>query len=501
SKQVIHMKQKDKSANSINIKQYYEEKGYRSLNKSDLVNRFFSFAVDVIVMLAPIMIWDIIMMAVLGSIVSVSGIVIVNIIIGILLVCTILCLNAYIYTQTGGQSLGMRMFKYKVISKNGKNASKGKLILREVVGFDIPFVVLMIFFNAFGVVFYWGINALVLIVNKQQRTLVDFIFGTSVVGLMENVQVSKRSVEGTQVITPKKVVMENCRFDLHLHSNFSVNGEYNIEEIFQMAAKKNLKTISITDLDCAKQNSIAMRMSKLYHVNYVPGIEINCDLHGCRIRVLAYFIQYNNELFATIENESLVNEKNASIERVRKFEKLLGQRIDIDRLLKNNRFQKIPGELIAKHVLTRSEYEDCPLLQPYLMGSKKEQAVRNLVKDFFAYGKPCYVAVKYPLLEDVLDVIHLTEGVAVLAYPGKLLTNGEQLMNEAIGMGIEGIEVFHPAHSKKEMADLLQYAMKHKLFITGGSGFYNEDGGVQMGEFHCPKDAQRIIEEFIEAKA
>ena len=42
-------------------------------------------------------------------------------------------------------------------------------------------------------------------------------------------------------------------------------------------------------------------MSELYGVTYIPGIEINCDLRGRRVRILGYFIQYNSELFAHIE--------------------------------------------------------------------------------------------------------------------------------------------------------------------------------------------------------
>lgn len=494
------MKRKTKPVKTADIGQLYEARGYRILERSDLRHRFLSFLIDTSVMLAPIMIWDIIMMAVLGSIVSIAGILIVNIIIGVLLLGTILGVNAYIYIQTGGQSLGMRSFQFKVIKANGKDAPKNKLIMREVIGFDIPFIVLMIFLNIIGVIIYWTINALVMLVDKRQRTLVDMIMGTCVIGVEQQRQVQRTQPDSRPKEAPQHQNMpRKSRLDLHIHSNFSVNGDLNVEEIFQYAARNNLKTISITDLDCAKSNGIAVRMSKLYHVNYVPGIEINCNLHGARIRVLGYFIQYNSELFSTIENDSLVNEKKASIERVRRFERLLGKKIDIDRLLMNNRFQKIPGELIAKHVLNRAEYMECELLQPYINGSDMEHAYRQLARDFFAHGKPCYVAVKYPLLEDVLDVITLTGGIPVLAYPGKLMSHEAELMDEAVRMGIQGIEVFHPSHTRKEMSELMRYAMQHKLFITGGSGFYYEQSGVHIGEFNCPEDAERIIQDFIDA--
>lgn len=50
----------------------------------------------------------------------------------------------------------MRMFGFKVVKKSGRKASRQQLLLRELVGFDLPFIILMYFTNAFGVVAYWG---------------------------------------------------------------------------------------------------------------------------------------------------------------------------------------------------------------------------------------------------------------------------------------------------------------------------------------------------------
>ncbi|MEG0505910.1 MAG: RDD family protein [Longicatena sp.] len=482
--------------------QYFLAKGYRELTKQDTGKRVLSFLLDLIVMLAPIMIWDIIMLAVLGNMVSISGIVFVNIVIGILLVGTILCLNVYIYKQTGGQSIGMRVFGFKVVKSNGKPADSKLLATRELLGFDIPFIVLMLFLNIFGVALYWLLNGLVVLVDKKHRSMIDFILKTSVIALEEGIFPEPQSDEEKPPVKVEKVapVLAKSSMDLHIHSNFSVNGKYNIEEIFQIAKKKGLRTISITDLDCAKSNGIAARMSELYKVKYVPGIEINCNLHGRRVRVLGYFIEYNNELYAQIENDGLVNEKKASIERVQKFEEIIGQKIDINCLLSNNRFQKIPGELIARHVLTRPEFKDCSLLQPYLYGNKKEDASRALSKDFFAYGKPCYVQVKYPLIEDIIDVITLTGGISVIAHPGKLLSQDRVLLEEVLNKGIQGIEVFHPMHTKREMANLLKLAKERKLFITCGSGFYFEDHKIEIGTTTCPKEAETLVERLINAK-
>lgn len=475
--------------------------GIRPLTAQDSKNRLLAFCMDVSIMLCPIALWNIILLAVLGNIISISGIKLISIFIGVLLVISILFLNSYIYRQTGGQSVGMRMFGFKVVKKSGRKASRQQLLLRELAGFDIPFIILMYFTNAFGVMLYWGLNGLFTLADSRHRSLIDVILGTRVVALEKADPVKqKEAVPENVKPQPKPVEQPDMimnTMDLHIHSNFSDRGQYNVEEIFQYAKRNRIQTISITDLDCAKANSIAVRMSDLYGVTYIPGIEINCDLHGRRVRVLGYFIQYSSELFAHIENESLVNEKRASIDRVRRFESLLGRNIDEERLLKSNRFQRLSGELIAKHVLNRPEFEDCAILKPY---RRDEFGWRALNKDYFAYGKPCYVPVKYPYLKDVLDVIELTGGISVLAHPGKLLVQEPELLHEALQLGVQGIEVFHPMHTKKEMASLLKLATDRKLLVSAGSGFYNMEGITRIGRCNCPKEAEGLIDMMLHAR-
>ena len=157
--------------------------GIRPLNVQDSKDRLLAFCMDVSIMLCPIALWNIILLAVLGNIISISGIKLISIFIGGLLVISILFLNSYIYRQTGGQSVGMRMFGFKVVKKSGRKASRQQLLLRELVGFDLPFIILMYFTNAFGVVAYWGLNGLFTLADSRHRSLIDLVLGTRVVAL------------------------------------------------------------------------------------------------------------------------------------------------------------------------------------------------------------------------------------------------------------------------------------------------------------------------------
>lgn len=492
-KQNTTNKQNMMNANSIE---------YRFMAYSDIGNRLLSFLMDACIMLSPMMLWNIVVLGVLGSILSVKLLFIVNVAVAVLLIVSIFLFNSILLTRSHGQTLGMQLFSFRIISQSGKVANQHQLRVREFLGFDVPFVILMMFTNMFGVGLYWIINGLVVLIDPKHRSIIDFITRTMMVAVTPDAQdkivAVDEPIKQAQDTEGREARVALNHIDLHIHSNFSANGEYNVEEIFQIAQRKGIKTIALTDIDTVKSNVLAKRMSELYHVNYVPGIEINAQLHGKRVRMLGYFIDYNNEIFVMVENKGLVAEKNAGIERVHKFEQLLGMNIDVNYLLENNRFQKIPGEMIANYVLHHKAYHKCAILQPYLQPGVQHPE-RLMSKDYFSYGKPCYVAVKYPDVKDVIDLITLCDGVPILAHPGKLLSQSATFLTQILDLGVQGVEAFHPMHTRNEMAELLRIAKERKLFITCGSGFYRENRGISMGCCACPAEAEALVDMFIKA--
>lgn len=466
---------------------------YRYLTKEDGKNLLLAYMLDLCIMLSPMMIWNIIMLAVLGSLLSIAGIFVADIFVGIFLVFTLFILNAKIMKKTKGCTYGMYQFGFRIIQKDGKMATSKVCWKREIFGTSIPFVVLMITTNIFGLLVYWIINIVVVCIDKYHRSIIDFITKTCVVK-MEEVKEEIQIVEDVK----EEIVEELNTIDLRVHSNFSALGTHNVEELFQMAVRKGVKTLSITDCNSAKANAVALRMSELYHLQYIPGVELSAQYRNHKLRILAYFIDYKNELFTTIENTSLLNEKKASVERIRRFEFYLQMQIPTEQLLRNNRYQKITGRMIAYHVLSREEYVHCSILQEY-RDIPLEQAIEELVKRYFEKGKPCYVEVDCPPLQDILDVVSLSNGIAVLADAACLLDEME-VLEEILDYGIEGIEVFQSSYTRADMASLLQVAQRKKLFITCGSNFYGNQKDVELGLCRCPKEAESLVNMFIDAR-
>ena len=85
--------------------------------------------------------------------------------------------------------------------------------------------------------------------------------------------------------------------DLHIHTNVS-DGEFSPEEVVDIAVKKGLKAIAITDHDTTMGIPAAIEYAKGKGIEIVPGIEINCyeeDLGFDEVHILGLFIEHKNK--------------------------------------------------------------------------------------------------------------------------------------------------------------------------------------------------------------
>jgi predicted metal-dependent phosphoesterase TrpH len=86
----------------------------------------------------------------------------------------------------------------------------------------------------------------------------------------------------------------------------------------------------------------------------------------------------------------------------------------------------------------------------------------------------------------VIDLIHRYDGLAVVAHPA---TYGkDEAVYAAIAAGVDGIEVWHPEHDKRQTAHYAEVATKNGLFMTGGSDCHGgrKGGVVYLGAVELP---------------
>lgn len=481
----------------------YRQSGYRKkqfLGHSliDYEHHFFSFLIDLNICLLPVYLWALeFLLIVAGVIPPVYFDLLFYIMYGLLFLtsCILLPLST---ASRHGVSWGGRFTGLKLVSSNGRPAPSMKIVMRQLFDFGVPLMVFGYFFSIFGILAWWAVNGLCTLLSPRQQTVFDWVFSTVLINTdeyqlelaeePETEDVSETEPENEPAPQPEPepaAAQQPARqeepvhspepdspIDLHLRSIYSDDGSYEVEELFRQARDKGMQVISITDHNNARANGVAERFAALYGIRYIPGIEIDASLYGYRVRILGYYINWQDPYFDAIERESLRREKEASEKRTELFEKALGVSVDAAALLAHSRFKTLTADDLTKLVFASPQGRKLvPVSRLLATCVSEKQAMERFKQEYFGEGGPCYVRAKYPDAISVIRAIHQAGGLAVLAgwHIDKL---PDEVLEGLLEGGIDGFEVFTPGQSDEIKQLLLTIAGQEKLLVTAGSDFH-----------------------------
>ena len=161
--------------------------------------------------------------------------------------------------------------------------------------------------------------------------------------------------------------------------------------------------------------------------------------------------------------------------------------------------------MFAEVLLNKPEYESSELLKPYRTGgSRSDNPYVNFYWDFYAQGKPCYVPKRYPSLQEAVDLIHRTGGLAVLAHPGASVKGQENLFPAMVTLGLDGVEAISSYHTGAVSAFYWKLAEVHRLMVTCGSDFHGKaKPSVSLGRAAAPEGVapDAVMEALAKTKA
>ena len=289
--------------------------------------------------------------------------------------------------------------------------------------------------------------------------------------------------------------------DLHIHSKYSGDGEFSISQLMEKCQEAGITIMSITDHDSAKANITAKAMAKDYHIHYITGIEIDCTYKGINLHLLGYGFDETSPDFEALEEHIWTEERNASLERI-DLTRQLGFKITKEELNKVSNLKEggiWTGEVFAEVLLEKTEYKNHELLLPYRKGGVRgDNPMVNFYWDYYSQGKPCYVHLDFPSLEDAIGMIHRNGGKAVLAHPGNNLKGNFELIKEIKDLGLDGIEVFCSYHHEEMARQLYDLAVELDLIITCGSDYHGKTKpAVKLGGYPCWIPLKELENEFI----
>ncbi len=247
--------------------------------------------------------------------------------------------------------------------------------------------------------------------------------------------------------------------DLHMHSIYS-DGSNTPQELLDMALKKKLKYIALTDHDFIEGSKILVALPHP-GITIYSGVEMNAKVSKGQMHILGYNIDLDNQNL----NNTLLELRRISHDSMRRYLEILEKdfKIVFDKKDIDNLFS-------SKGNIGRPELGKLLIKDGY---------VKDMDEAFTKYLNYVYECIrdtkKTLTKEEVITLINLAGGVAVLAHPWSLKLSNEELHDEVaylISIGLKGIETIHSNDSDEQRAFYKELAKEFNLLETGGTDYH-----------------------------
>ncbi len=247
-----------------------------------------------------------------------------------------------------------------------------------------------------------------------------------------------------------------------------------IDNLVILAKKQGIKTIAITDHDCLAANVRGKLIGERYDVKVLPGVELSSTdkKRGVKAHLICYLPESPDRLEGLCRRNLLESKKASQYMMLKAASKF-----------------PVTAEFIIKCASGSTSVYKQHIMHALMESGLTDRIYGELYDDIFSPNSPNSIVYngKYPDTPEVLEAIHDAGGIAVLAHPA--LYKNYELLDELIGLGLDGIEVWHPSCSEEDIVYLTQKAKKHDLLMTGGSDFHGMygTGNVTIGTCSTPE--------------
>ncbi|NLM96149.1 MAG: PHP domain-containing protein [Halanaerobiaceae bacterium] len=271
--------------------------------------------------------------------------------------------------------------------------------------------------------------------------------------------------------------------DLHLHSIYS-DGSFTPSELVEMAARKGIDTIALSDHDTIEGINEMIAAARLRDIEVIPAIEFSTSQDGVEIHILGYYIDFNSRTF-------LEEVKRLFDQRLKRSEMMVEK---LNRLGVEISFQDVK-EIAGDKYVGRPHIARAMKKAGYI-----KEIGEAFTDQYIGNGGRAYVGREKISPREAIEIIRKNGGIAVLAHPF-FVNGGDSLDKKSIELlaedGLEGLEVFHSRHSQEVSGYYLKIAEELGLLVTGGSDFHGESSpDVKIGDVLLADEYVRGFREY-----
>ncbi len=271
--------------------------------------------------------------------------------------------------------------------------------------------------------------------------------------------------------------------DLHCHTKLS-DGSLGIDDLIVLAKKQGINTISITDHNCQAGNIRGELIGKRHDVKVIPGVELSStDTEtGEEVDILCYLADSPARL------EGLCRRNMMACKKASQF-----------MILGTAKKYNVTPDLIVKCATGATNIYVCHIMRALIESGFTSEFYGDVYKELFTKESPSsvYFKAKYDDTKDVIDAIHESGGIAVLAHAGKY---SDEFVERMISYGLDGLEVWCPENTEAQSEMLFKKAKQKKILSLGGTNFrgmYNEKP-LTVGSYITP---DKQLDELMSYKA
>lgn len=248
--------------------------------------------------------------------------------------------------------------------------------------------------------------------------------------------------------------------DLHCHSHFS-DGSLSPTDLVALAHQAGITDLALTDHDTLDGLPEAQIAADELGITLIPGIELSCTWEKQLIHVVGLNVDRHNEVLKVGVEQNKQRRYDRAEAMFEDFEQH-------DIFLRDT----VTSLIRERGVPTRPHFAQALVDLGYAK-DKKQAFKRYLVK-----GKPGYIPMLWPDVEQIGAWIGAAGGIGVLAHPNRYKltrTKLSRLISDMLKAGIEGIEVSTSTTDKQQSVMLADLAKQFGLFASVGSDFHSKD--------------------------
>lgn len=252
--------------------------------------------------------------------------------------------------------------------------------------------------------------------------------------------------------------------DLQIHTSATPHHAFwQPEALAAAAAQAGLSTIAATDHNTMIGVRLLIEAGTRHNIRVIPGVEIDSGFGGKLWHTLVYGIAPENAALQGLCN--IVYERNrADAEALRAMLLAKGFRLqDLEHLDHPANVADVGTVLAAENALPEREAGE----------SDESAGMRYILTKLTNAYRPLGI-------DEIVQVAHANGGIVVLAHPGRskgvyAIPATEADIAAMRAVGLDGIEVYYPAHSPEQQAFYREIAQRYNLLITGGSDSHGPD--------------------------